>query len=119
MSLDKKNSGIEKTEKVVKVALIVLTFISIIITTLNMTYQVYQNNNIERINDFLVNFVNTWPLWLDNILVILLAIVYMILGIKSKKEILLKIAFSIFSIMTTMLVLTGIINVFASIFEML
>ena len=116
MSLDKKNNRIEK---IVKVALIILTFVSIIITSLNMTYAYYQNHNIDKINDFLVNFVNSWLLWADNILVILLAIVYIILGVKSKKETLLKIAFSIFSIMTTMVVLTGIINIFASFFEML
>ena len=97
-------------EKIVRNILIVLTFISLIITFLNFTYLTYQDRNIDLINDFLVNYVNNAFVFIDNFLVIIFAIIYVVLGIKSKKEVVLKIAFSVFSILTTMVVLTFIIN---------
>lgn len=93
-----------KKEIIVRNVLIVLTFISLIITFLNFTYLTYQERNIDLINNFLV---------------IIFAIIYIVLGIKSKKEVLLKVSFSIFSILTTMVVLTFIINFIASLFNMI
>ena len=93
-----------KKEIIVRNVLIVLTFISLIITFLNFTYLAYQERNIDLINNFLV---------------IIFAIIYIVLGIKSKKEVLLKVSFSIFSILTTMVVLTFIINFIASLFNMI
>ncbi len=106
-------------EKIVRNILIVLTFISLIITFLNFTYLTYQDRNIDLINDFLVNYVNNAFVFIDNFLVIIFAIIYVVLGIKSKKEVVLKIAFSVFSILTTMVVLTFIINFLASLFNIL
>lgn len=105
-------------EPYVKYSLIILTFLSLIITTLNMTYQVYQMNNIDQINSILL-FINSWPLFTINILVIILAIVYIVAAIKSKKDVILKISFSIFSIITTMIVFSLIINIFAIWFNIL
>ena len=106
-------------EKIVRNILIVLTFISLIITFLNFTYLTYQDRNIDLINDVLVNYVNNSFVFIDNFLVIIFAIIYVVLGIKSKKEVVLKIAFSVFSILTTMVVLTFIINFLASLFNIL
>ena len=108
-----------KKEIIVRNVLIVLTFISFIITFLNFTYLTYQERNIDLINNFLVNYVNNAFLFIDNFLVIIFAIIYIVLGIKSKKEVLLKVSFSIFSILTTMVVLTFIINFIASLFNMI
>lgn len=108
-----------KKEIIVRNVLIVLTFISLIITFLNFTYLTYQERNIDLINNFLVNYVNNAFLFIDNFLVIIFAIIYIALGIKSKKEVLLKVSFSIFSILTTMVVLTFIINFIASLFNMI
>lgn len=108
-----------KKEIIVRNVLIVLTFISLIITFLNFTYLTYQERNIDLINNFLVNYVNNAFLFIDNFLVIIFAIIYIVLGIKSKKEVLLKVSFSIFSILTTMVVLTFIINFIASLFNMI
>ena len=108
-----------KKEIIVRNVLIVLTFISLIITFLNFTYLTYQERNIDLINIFLVNYVNNAFLFIDNFLVIIFAIIYIVLGIKSKKEVLLKVSFSIFSILTTMVVLTFIINFIASLFNMI
>lgn len=105
-------------EKIVRNILIVLTVISLVITTLNFTYLIYQNMSIESINDFLIKYVNNWLLWIDNILIFIFAITYIVLGIKSKKEVLLKVVFSIFSIFTTMIALTFTINIIAELFHM-
>ena len=108
-----------RKEIIVRNVLIVLTFISLIITFLNFTYLTYQERNIDLINNFLVNYVNNAFLFIDNFLVIIFGIIYIVLGIKSKKEVLLKVSFSIFSILTTMVVLTFIINFIASLFNMI
>ena len=105
-------------EIVVRNTLIVLTFISLVIMFLNFTYAVYDNMNIDLINNILVNYVNTWLMWVDNILLYIFAIIYIVLGIKSKKEITLKISFSIFSILTSMISLTIIVNFIAELFGM-
>ena len=105
-------------EKIVRNILIILTFVSIIITFLNYTYITYQDMNINKINNFLIHYVNGWLLWVDNILLYVFAIIYIVLGIKSKKEILLKVSFSIFSILTTVIASTLIINLIASLFGM-
>ena len=106
------------SEKFVRNTLIVLTFINLIIVALNYTYQVYDNLNIERINHLLVNYVNTWIMWVDNILLYIFAIFYIILGIKSKKEVTLKISFSVFSILTCITTLVFVVNLFARMFGM-
>ena len=105
-------------EIVVRNILIILTFVSIIITFFNYTYITYQDMNINKINNFLIRYVNGWLLWVDNILLYVFAIIYIFFGIKSKKEVLLKVSFSIFSILTTVIVSTLIINLIASLFGM-
>lgn len=106
-------------EPIVRNTLIVLTLISLIIMFLNFTYAVYDNTNVEAINNLLVNHVNTWVMWIDNILLYIFAILYIVLGIKSKEEVILKVSFSIFSILTSMISLTFIINFIANAFGML
>ena len=106
-------------EKIVRNALIILTFISLIITILNFTYMVYQDRNIDNINTFLINYINNWLLWVDNILLYIFSITYMILGIRSKKEVLLKVSFCLFSIMTAIITLTFIVNFIAEFFGMI
>ena len=106
------------SEKIVRNTLIILTFISLIILFLNFTYAIYDNMNIEKINNVLVNYVNTWLMWIDSLLIFIFGIIYIVLGIKSKKEVLLKVSFSIFSILTTMISITFIINFIAEAFGM-
>lgn len=105
-------------EKVVRNGLIILTFISLIITILNLTYFTYQNLEIEKINHLLVHYVNTWVLWIDNILLYVFAIAYIVLALKSKRERILKVSFSFFSILTTMITLTFVVNIIAELFGM-
>ena len=110
-----KNNNLEK---VFKYGLIILTIISLIITFLNITYITYQDGNIKVINNLLVNYVNKVFI-IENLLLYVFAIGYIILGIKSKKEVLIKISFSVISIITTMLFITMTINILASLFGMI
>ena len=108
-----------KREHLIRNILIGLTIVSLIITLLNHTYAVYQDRNIDLINNLLVNYINGWLFWIDNILVIVFALWYIVLALQSKCERVVKISFSIFSIITTMLVSNFIINFVASIFQMI
>ena len=104
-------------EKIVRNGLIILTFVSIICSMFHFAYLFYSNsyiNNIKKINTFLAKY--DFILLIDNILLYIFAIAYIILGIKSKNEVGLKISFSIFSIITTMIILTLIVNVIAEAF---
>ncbi len=112
-----KNKKID-FEKVVRNVLIVLTAISLIILMLNFSYLIYQHLNIEKINNFLLKYVNGIVLWSNTILLYICAIVYIIMGIKSKKEVALKVSFSVFSILTNILTITMIINQIATWFGM-
>ena len=107
-----------KKEIIVRNILIGLTAVSLVITMLNYTYQVYEDLNVDRINSFLVNYVNGWLMWIDNILLYIFAVMYIILGVKSKNEVLLKVCFSIFSILTAIMSLTFIVNGLAHLFGM-
>ena len=89
-----------------------------IVSLFNFTYQVYDDRNIEKINNFLVNYVNTFVMWIDNILLYIFAVIYIVLGVKSKKEVLLKVSFSLFSILTAIITLTFLVNLVAHLFGM-
>ena len=106
-----------KKENIIRNILIILTIISLIIVFLNFTYLIYQDYNIETINTFLIKYINGPLLWIDNIMLYIFSIIYIIFAIKSKKEVLIKICFSIFSVITTMLFITLIINSIANIFS--
>ena len=117
MKKNKENNN-NDIELLVRNILIILTIVSIIILTFNVTYAYYQDsNNIESLNTFIVDNINSYLLWIDNILIYLFAPLYIIIGIKSKKEVLIKISFSILSIITTMIFITFIINIIAGIFN--
>lgn len=111
-----KNKNIEK---IFKYGFIIFSFISLIITTLNLTYLTYQDaRNIETINNLLVNYVNK-TFWIENIILYIFAIGYIIISIKSKKDALFKVSFCIFSILSSMIILTLIINILASSFGLI
>ena len=111
-----KNKNIEK---IFKYGFIIFSFISLIITTLNLTYLTYQDaRNIETINNLLVNYVNK-TFWIENIILYIFAIGSIIISIKSKKDALFKVSFCIFSILSSMIILTLIINILASAFGLI
>ena len=112
MGKDIKNFG-----KWIEIILIILTFISLIISALEHTNMIYNwSFDTMKLNDLLVSTPFTIILWIDNLLIILVSIFYVIDTVQQKKNVFLKLSFCIFSICTTMLVSTFIINGIAEIF---
>ena len=103
-------------EKLVRNILISLTIISLIILFLNFTFAIYDNMNVEKLNNLLVNYINTWVMGIDCIFIYIFGIIYIVVGIKSKEEVALKVSFSVFSILTNMVSISFIINFIADIF---
>ncbi len=115
MKKEIKNFG-----KWVEIILIVLTIISLIISALEYTNLIYSDSfNTIVLNDILISKPFTITLWIDNILIILVSIFYVIDTIEQKKNLFLKLSFCLFSICTTMLMSCLIINGIARIFGIL
>lgn len=115
--MEKKN---DSKEIFVRNILIFLTFVSLIIMFLNITMGVYsEEGNFELLNDFLIKYINGPLVWIDNLLVYLFAIIYIVFAIKSKKEVTLKISFSVVAILTTMISVSFIMIFIAQIFGIL
>ena len=76
------------------------------------------NNSYDtgRLNSLVTSQSFCISLLLDNFLIYLVSIFYLVSAIRSKKDVLIKISFTIFSIVTTATVTTLIINFVASIF---
>ena len=111
---------IKNFDKIVGIALIVLTTISLLINSFHFTYAIYDTaSNITKLNQLLISTPLKLVLWVDNILIYILGLIYVIDAIKAKKDMLLKISFSLFSVLTTMLVATGVINLIANLFGLI
>jgi hypothetical protein len=112
MKKDIKNFG-----KWIEIIFIILTFISLIIDAFEYTYLIYNMSyDAMKLNDFLISKPFTITLWIDNILIIIFGIFYIIDTIQQKKNVFLKLSFCIFSICTTMIVASFIINGIAKMF---
>lgn len=107
-------------EKLVRNILIILTIISFTITILVITNTIYNDfaltNNNYSLNNIITDFKFEITFWIDNILIYLFSIIYIILGIKSKQEVVLKIFFSLFSVLSTIVVITLIMNFIAKLY---
>lgn len=108
---------IKRFDQIVKITLIVLTIISLIINALQFTNMIYNTSyDTTKLNTLLISTPFNILLWTDNLLIYLFGILYIISTIETKKDMLLKICFSLFSILTTIVVTTLIINFIATIF---
>lgn len=108
---------IKNLDKIVGIVLIILTAISLVINALQFTHGIYNCiYDTTKLNSLLISTPFGVVLWLDNILVYLFGLLYILSAIDTKKDMLLKISFSIFSIVTTMISSTLIINFVATIF---
>ena len=108
---------IKNFDKIVGVTLIILTVVSLMINSLQYTNIIYNMSyDTLKLNTLVTNDSFTILLWADNLLIYLFGLLYIISSIKSKKDVLLKISFSIFSILTTLVASTLIINGVASLF---
>jgi len=117
MKKEIKNFG-----KIIEISLVVLTFISLIINAIYMTNHIYSLEselialNMEPINNFCNSSIFNVILWVDNILIYFLLIFYIIDTIQNKKNMFLRISFSLFSVLTTMIVFVGEVNIVSNIF---
>lgn len=108
---------IKNFEKIMGIILIVLTTISLIINALEYTNLIYNwSYDTKELNSLLVSKPYNILLWLDNILIYICSIFYIISAIQSKKDVLIKISFSVFSILTTIVMSNLIINGIALLF---
>lgn len=98
--------------------LIILTIINLIILTLNYTNAVYSNGNTDNIQSVL-NIVNGVIMWVNGILLYIFAILYIIVAVQSKKEMVIKISFSLLAIITNIMTVVFLVNGLASIFKMI
>ena len=98
---NKKNKLVNKLDSTL--TLVILTFVSLILNVIVFTFNLYFEHDILNViigSDFF--YVLSW---IDNILIIIFGIYYIIKAIKSKIDMLLKIGFAITSIFTTQVVL--------------
>ena len=108
---------IKNFDKIVGIVLIVLTVISLVINALIFTNTIYNcTYDTTNLNNLVISTPFNVIMWIDNILIYLFGLFYILSAIDTKKEMLLKISFSIFSIVTTIIVFSFVINFVATIF---
>ncbi len=113
------NIKIKNFEKFVEISLIVFTIISLGIDLLVFAHSTYNCDAIYPITE-LSSIVTSTPFmilfWIDNCLIYLFALLYIISALDTKEAVLLKISFSIFSVLTTIIIANIFINAVAGFF---
>lgn len=118
-----KKEGLKKEvknyERNVTIILVALTVISLIINVLVYTIGIYSDDTFYN-TDAIRNVVNSgWfmtILWVDNIAIYVTNLFYFAGIIDSKRDMLVKISFGIFSILSTVLINVQIVNLVAGLF---
>ena len=118
-----KKEGLKKEvknyERNVTIILVALTVISLIINVLVYTTGMYSDDTFYN-TDAIRNVVNSgWfmtILWVDNIAIYVTNLFYFAGIIDSKRDMLVKISFGIFSILSTVLINVQIVNLVAGLF---
>lgn len=109
---------IKNFSKIIEVILIVLTIISLIISALTYTNTIYNwSYDTTNLNNLVISKPFTILLWIDNILIYIISIFYIVDTIKENKNKLIKLSFCIFSVCTTIICSTMIINGIAKLFK--
>lgn len=110
---------IRNFDKILEISLIVLTFISIIINLFSYPYIIYKE--VYAFSDLYESLYSKAMIimTIDNILIYLVSAFYIVDVIKEKKNILFKLSFCIFSILTTLLCSMTIINSITDIFKVI
>ena len=118
-----KKEGLKKEvknyERNVTIILVALTVISLIINVLVYTTGIYSDDTFYN-TETIRNVVNSgWfmtILWVDNIAIYVTNLFYFAGIIDSKRDMLVKISFGIFSILSTVLINVQIVNLVAGLF---
>ena len=98
--------------------LIILMLINLVILTLNYTNAVYSNGSTDNLQSVL-NIVNGSIMWINSILLYIFSVLYIIVAVQSKKEMVIKIAFSLVAVLTNIMTMVFLVNGFASIFKII
>lgn len=115
------NREVKNFERNVTIILIILTVISLIINFLVYTAMVYNDEtiyNIEAIRGVINSSLFMTILWVDNIFIYVTNLFYFAAIFSSKKDMLVKIAFAIFTVLSTFLLNIQIVNLVARLFGM-
>lgn len=115
------NREVKNFERNVTIILIILTVISLIINFLVYTAMVYNDEtiyNIEAIRGVINSSLFMTILWVDNIFIYVTNLFYFAAIFSSKKDMLVKIAFAIFTVLSTILINLQIVNLIADLFGM-
>ena len=113
------NKEIKNYERNVTIILIVLTVISLIIDFIAYTGMVYSDKVMYDTNTLRAVMNSGWfmtLLWVDNIAIYVTNLFYFAGILDSKRDLLVKIAFAIFSILSTLLINLQIVNLIADLF---
>ncbi len=115
MKKEIKNFG-----KFIEIMLIILTFISLIFSFLEYTNMLYSwTYDTANLNNLVISTPFTIILFIDNILIYIVSIFYIIDTVQKKNNLLLKISFCLCSIGTTIISSTFITNGIAKIFHII
>ena len=113
---------IKNYERNVTIILVILTVISLVINILVYTTGIYSDDtfyNTEAIRSVVNSGWFMIVLWIDNIAIYVTNLFYFAGIIDSKRDMLVKISFGIFSILSTVLINVQIVNLVASLFELI
>ena len=119
MKKERLKKEVKNYERNVTIILVALTVISLIINVLVYTTGIYSDDTFYN-TDAIRNVVNSgWfmtILWVDNIAIYVTNLFYFAGIIDSKRDMLVKISFGIFSILSTVLINVQIVNLVAGLF---
>lgn len=119
MKKDGLKKEVKNYERNVTIILVALTAISLIINVFVYTTGIYSDDTFYN-TDAIRNVVNSgWfmtILWVDNIAIYVTNLFYFAGIIDSKRDMLVKISFGIFSILSTVLINVQIVNLVAGLF---
>ena len=117
----KLDTPIKNYERNVTIILVILTLISLVIDFLIYTSMIYNDEMIYNVTGIRNIIDSSWfmtILWVDNIAIYVSILFYIFGIIDSKKDIIVKISFAIFAVLSTALVNIQIVNIVASLFGM-
>ena len=109
------NKEIKNFGKVIEVLLVFLTLISLVLTLLVFT-NAYHIGEETRLNDLLISNSFLIVIYIENGLLYLVSLLYIIDTIEQKKNIFLRLSFTLFSILTTIFCFGSLTNVVAKVF---
>ena len=110
---------VKNIEQIVSIIFVVLTAVSLLINAIAFTGMVYNDlpfERIELINNVVASSAFYYTMWISNILLFAIGFLYLVIAIKSKKEVFIKVSFVAVSVLTSIIMSILIINFVAELF---